>query len=61
MCYEKGEAHTDSSDRKVSAILAQMKLISIKRLERGLYVISNDLLNEIKKRLRSFLNLRSSF
>ncbi|MCX6736574.1 MAG: type II toxin-antitoxin system PemK/MazF family toxin [Candidatus Parcubacteria bacterium] len=47
--------YTDINNQKVSAILAQMKLVSIKRLKRKLYDISNKLLSEIKQRLKSFL------
>jgi hypothetical protein len=47
--------YTDPHNQKVSAILAQMKLISVKRLNRKLYEISKDSLEEIKLKLKSFL------
>ena len=46
---------TDPEDKKVSAILAQMKLVSIKRLKRKLYDLPKDTLSEIKTRLQKFL------
>jgi mRNA interferase MazF len=46
---------TDSNNQKVSAILAQMKLISVKRLKRKLYEIPNELFDEMKQKLKSFL------
>lgn len=46
---------TDPNNLKVSAILAQMRLISVKRLKRKLYNISQEQLYEIRQRLRSFL------
>lgn len=47
--------YTDPHEQQVSAILAQMKLISVKRFKRKIYDISNGLLLEIKDRLKSFL------
>ena len=46
---------TDPFEKKVSAILAQMKLVSVKRLRRKLYEISPNMLIEIKEKLRSSL------
>ena len=46
---------TDLDNKKVSAIIAQMKLISIKRLKRKLYDLPDNLLKEIKNKLKSFL------
>lgn len=46
---------TDLNNQKVSAILAQLKLISVKRLKRNLYEISKEDLKEIKIRLQKFL------
>ncbi len=46
---------TDPNDQKVSAILAQMKLTSVKRLKRKLYDIPNKLFDEMKQKLKSFL------
>ena len=47
--------YTDPHDQKVSAILAKMKLVSVKRLKRKLYEIPNELFDEIKQKLKSFL------
>jgi len=47
--------YTDPSNQKVSAILAQMKLVSVKRLKRNLYNIPKKVFEEIKQKLRSFL------
>lgn len=47
--------YIDPNDQKVSAILAQMKLVSVKRLKRKLYEIQIELFKEIKKRLKSFI------
>ena len=46
---------TDQNNEKVSAILAQMKLVSIKRLKRKLYAIPQYTLIEIKEKLKKFL------
>jgi mRNA interferase MazF len=46
---------TDPNGQKVSAILAQLKLVSVKRLKRKLYEIAPDLLAEMKEKLRDFL------
>ena len=46
---------TDPDDRKVSAILAQMKLVSVKRLKRRLYDTPRDFIDEMRTRLRGFL------
>ena len=47
--------YTDPNNQKVSAILAQMKLVSVKRLGRKLYDVPNELFDEIKQKLKSFL------
>ncbi len=47
--------YTDPNDQKVSAILAQMKLVSVKRLRRKLYDMEAEHLRGIKTRLRSFI------
>ena len=47
--------YTDQNGMHVSAVLAQMKLISIKRLKRKMYDIPGNLLVQIKQRLQSFL------
>ena len=46
---------TDVNQQKVSVILAQMKLISVRRLNRKLYEVPQVTLNLIKVKLRSFL------
>jgi mRNA interferase MazF len=46
---------TDTNGRQVSAILAQLKLQSVKRFERKMYKIPSNLFMEIKVRLRAFL------
>jgi mRNA interferase MazF len=47
--------YTDPNNQKVSAILAQMKLISVKRLKRDIYIMHNKLFNDIKQKLKLFL------
>lgn len=47
--------YTDPNNQKVSAILAQMRLVSVKRLKRNLYNISKEVFEEIKRKLKSFL------
>lgn len=47
--------YTDPNGEKVSAILAQLKLTSIKRLRRKLYDFDKHKLEEVKSRLKSFL------
>jgi mRNA-degrading endonuclease toxin of MazEF toxin-antitoxin module len=47
--------YVDPNDKKVSVILAQMKLVSIKRLKRDIYVMPEELFDQIKKKLKSFL------
>ena len=46
----------DTDGKKVSAILAQMKLVSVKRLKRKLYDIPRVTFNEMKQRLQAFLS-----
>ena len=46
---------TDPNKQKVSAILAQLKLVSVKRLKRKLYEITPDLLAQMKAKLKNFL------
>ena len=46
---------TDPNNEKVSVILAQMKLVSVKRLKRKLYAIPQNILAEIKEKLKKFL------
>lgn len=45
----------DPNNLRVSAILAQMKLMSIKRFKRKLYELKLNVLKEIKDKLISFL------
>ncbi len=47
---------TDRDNKKVSAILAQMKLVSVKRFKRNLYYIPDELLREMRARLCTFLS-----
>lgn len=47
--------YTDPDTRNVSAILAQMKLVSIKRLNRKIYELDEEKLTSIKNKLKSFL------
>lgn len=47
---------TDVNEQKVAVILAQMKLISVRRLNRKLYEIPQITLNLIKAKLQSFLD-----
>lgn len=46
---------TDPNGQKVSAILAQMKLVSVKRLKRDIYIMPLELFKEIKEKLKSFI------
>lgn len=45
----------DPQGRAVSAILAQLRLTSVKRLKRNMYTLSESNFNEIKDCLRGFL------
>lgn len=45
----------DRNGEKVSVILAQLKLVSVKRLKRKLYEIQPNILREVKEKLREFL------
>ena len=47
--------YTDPNGLKVSAILAQMKLLSVKRLKRKLYDIDKEILVGVKEKIKSFL------
>ena len=47
--------YTDPNNQKVSAILAQMRLISVKRLKRNLYEFNKNKLGEIILKLKSYL------
>jgi mRNA-degrading endonuclease toxin of MazEF toxin-antitoxin module len=46
---------TDPLNQRVSAILAQMKLMSVKRLERKMYTLPQNCLLEIKDRLKKLI------
>ncbi len=46
---------TGPNGQKVSAILAQMKLVSVKRLKRDIYIMPKELFEEIKEKLKSFI------
>lgn len=46
---------TDPNGEKVSVILAQLKLVSVKRLKRKLYDISSNDLTKVRDKLRGFL------
>jgi len=45
----------DPNGLKVSAKLAQLKLVSVKRLKRDLYILPNDTFIEMKTQLKRFL------
>lgn len=47
--------YTDPNGKNVSIVLAQMKLVSIKRLRRVMYIMDNEAFKEIKEKLKSFL------
>ena len=47
---------TDPNGEEVSVILAQLKLVSVKRLKRKIYDISKGNLKEIKEKLKKFLS-----
>ena len=44
----------DENDKKVSVILAQIRLVHIKRFKRKLYNLSHQDMSEIKKKLREY-------
>ena len=48
--------YNDPSGAPVAAVLAQLRLVSINRLRRDIYVLPPALLNEVRVRLRSFLS-----
>ena len=48
--------YTDPHDEKVSAILAQLKLLSIKRLKRNMYSLEISVLEEIKTKLKNLMS-----
>ncbi len=50
---------TDPNNKKVSVILAQMKLVSIKRLKRKMYAVPAVVLDNIKLKLVEFLKIEN--
>ena len=46
---------TDSNGSQVSVILAQLKLVSVKRIKRKMYDLSDKQLQDIKGKLKTFL------
>jgi mRNA interferase MazF len=46
---------TDPNNEKVSVILAQLKLISVKRLKRNLYKIDSSIFEKMREKLRDFI------
>jgi mRNA interferase MazF len=46
---------SDPYDKRVSIIIAQIKLISIKRLNRKMYELPGSTLSEVKEKIRNFL------
>lgn len=47
--------YTDPNNQKVSAILAQMKLVSVKRLKRDIYILPDEIFMQIRQKLKSFI------
>lgn len=47
--------YTDPNGQNVSAILAQLKLTSVKRLSRKIYDMSNTTFEEIKQKIRALI------
>lgn len=47
--------YTDPNGNNVSAIIAQMRLISVKRLKRNLYEFDSNQLLDIKEKIKSML------
>jgi hypothetical protein len=48
--------YNDPSGAPVAAVLAQLRLVSINRLRRDIYVIPPALLDEIRAQLRAFFS-----
>ena len=46
----------DTAGRKISVILAQLRLVSVKRCKRNMYLFSAVDFEEVKRRLRTFLD-----
>lgn len=46
---------TDPNNEKVSVILAQLKLVSVKRLKRKLYDIDSEVFVKMREKLRNFI------
>lgn len=49
--------YTDPNSRNVSAILAQLKLMSVKRLSRDMYVLQENLFLSLKEKLVRMISL----
>ena len=47
--------YSDPDNQKLSVVLAQMRLVSIKRLKRDIYILPADIFYQIKQKLRLFL------
>jgi mRNA interferase MazF len=47
---------TDPQEQPVAAILAQMRLMSVKRFKRNMYEIPETLFEEVRTRISGFLN-----
>jgi mRNA interferase MazF len=47
--------YADPNNQEVSAILAQIRLVSVKRFNRKMYEISNEIYIKIKENIKSFL------
>ena len=48
--------YNDPSGAPVAAVLAQLRLVSINRFRRDIYVLPATLLREVRARLRTFLS-----
>jgi hypothetical protein len=48
--------YDDPSGTPVAAVLAQLRLVSINRFRRDIYVLPATLLHEVRARLRAFLS-----
>jgi mRNA interferase MazF len=48
--------YNDPSGAPVAAVLAQLRLVSIKRFRRDIYVLPATLLRDVRARLRAFLS-----
>ena len=48
--------YNDPTGAPVAAVLAQLRLVSINRLRRDIYVLPATLMREVRARLRAFLS-----